>query len=91
MLQLPRINAVILDCIGICKKFRMLQAWNGSNHTLLYIPRQTATETIGIYNRPIDILWLKHNMVLICISKPHNFILYRWTIPHTCALYCASI
>ena len=89
--KLARVDPVIFYGIGVSQELGVFKARHGMHHSLLYIARQAAAESVGIDHRSGGVLGFQHNMVLVGVGKADDFILYRRTVTNACSLDRATV
>ena len=84
--KLGRIDAVILDSVGISDDVYMLEALHGVVHLILYVLWHRARHTAQVHLVRIQSLRLDENLMPVLIRELHDLILDGWTVARSHAL-----
>ena len=79
-IQLPWIDAVILNCIGVLNNLCMFQSRNRMVHFILYIFRKRTGHTSNIHFIRIKSFWFNKYLMTFFIRKTNDLVLDRWTV-----------
>ena len=80
LIEGTRVNAVVLNGIGIGREVSLLQTWNGADQLPLDLLRERVGETIWVAPWAIRALRLQDDVVPSPIAKLDDFILNTWAI-----------